>query len=262
MNLFFFVFIFHLYTKISLEGELIPCETSNPIEKTQANKLDNIIFLLQPKKNITYNSFSFISDIETGNIFLQNDDYYFDNKTICKMNKYGQIIMNKTISSTTTFYGGESIIVKINEKKYILNLNNFESNLIDIDTLQVQSLSKNYNEEINSYRNVLIKINKTNSQDSYLFGFISEAEFLMYYYTFDTSSMLVPNTKIQAFKTIPFLKIVSCFQTNKNYIECLYINHKYQSEIIVFNENFDLLENIIINDNLTNYENKYFSKAI
>ena len=262
MNLFFFVFIFYLYTKISFEGELIPCETPNPIEKTQANKLDNIIFLLQPIKNITYNSFSYISDYETGNLFLQNDDYYFDAKTICKMNKYGQIIMNKTITYTTTFYGGENTIIKINGKKYILNLNNFESNIIDIDTLQVQSLSKSYNEEINSYRNVLIKINKTNSQESYLFGFISQAEFLLYYYIFDINLISNPNTKIQAFKTIPFLKIVSCFQTKNNYIECLYINHKYQSELIVFNENFDLLGNIIINDNLTNYENNYFTKAI
>ena len=131
-----------------------------------------------------------------------------------------------------------------------------------MDTLTVYSIPKNYTEEINSYRNVLIRINKVNSDNSYLFGFISESKFLLYYYTFKNDSILNPDFKIQSFKTIPFLKIVSCFQTRKNYIECLYINYRYQTEVIIFNENFDLLENIVINDVLQEIENNYFSKAI
>ena len=76
MNLFFFVFIYQLYIKLSLEGELIPCESSNPIKTSQDNnKLNNIIYLLEEKKGINYNTFSYISDISTGNFFLQNEDY-------------------------------------------------------------------------------------------------------------------------------------------------------------------------------------------
>ena len=262
MNLFFFVFIINLYTKFSLEGELIPCETSNPIHISQANKLDNINFLLNPIEDYNYNTFSYIPDEKTGNFFVQNEDLYYDRRTICKLDKFGQIIMNQTIITTTAFYGGENIIFDSNEKKYILSFNNFQANLIDVDTLTVYSIPKNYTEEINSYRNVLIRINKVNSDNSYLFGFISESEFLLYYYTFKNVSILNPDFKIQSFKTIPFLKIVSCFQTRKNYIECLYINYRYQTEVIIFNENFDLLENIVINDVLQEIENNYFSKAI
>ena len=170
--------------------------------------------------------------------------------------------MNKTFISTTSFYGGENIIMNLNNNKYILSLNNFESNLIALDTLQIQSLSKNYIEEINSYSNALISINRTNSQNSYLFGFVSQAEFLLYFYTFEENSLLNPDIKFKTFKTIPFLKMVSCFQTYNRYIECLYFNHIYQSEVLVFNENFDLLGNIILNKNLFEVENNFFNKAI
>ena len=264
MNLFFFVFIYQLYIKLSLEGELIPCESSNPIKTSQDNnKLNNIIYLLEEKKGINYNTFSYISDISTGNFFLQNEDYYYDKRTICQIDKYGQIIFNKTISSTTSFYGGKNIIIDKNSKKYIFSLNNFEANLIDINTFQIYSLTKHYNEEINSYENVLIKVNTSNSQQNcYLFGFVSQAEFLLYYYIFEDNTNLNPVIKTKPFKTIPFLKIVSCFQTYKNYIECLYINYKYETEVIVFDENLELLENIILNKNLSEIENNYFSKAI
>ena len=69
MNLFFFVFIITLYIKISLEGELIPCETSNPIHISQANKLDNINFLLNPIEDYNYNTFSYIQ-MKKREIFL------------------------------------------------------------------------------------------------------------------------------------------------------------------------------------------------
>ena len=262
MNLFFFVLIFCLCTKFSLEGELIPCETSIPIKSLPNNNLDNIIFLLGSGNDNTFNSFSYILDNETGNFYIQNEDYYYDKKTICELDKYGQIVMNKTFISTTSFYGGENIIMNLNNNKYILSLNNFESNLIALDTLQIQSLSKNYIEEINSYSNALIFINRTNSQNSYLFGFVSQAEFLLYFYTFEENSLLNPDIKFKAFKTIPFLKMVSCFQTYNRYIECLYFNHIYQSEVLVFNENFDLLGNIILNKNLFEVENNFFNKAI
>ena len=262
MNLFFFVFIFILYTKLSFEGELIPCESSDPIHITQANKLDNINFVLNPVEDFNYNTFSFILDEETGNFFIQNENFYYDRRTICKLDKYGQILMNQTITSITSFYGEENIIININGKKYILSLNNFEANLIDIDTLTIHSIPKNYSNEINSYANVLIKINKINSDNNYLFGFVSESEFLLYYYTFKNDSMFNPDIKIQSFKTIPFLKIISCFQTKKYFIECLYINYKYQTEVIIFNENFDLLENIVLNNILLYSENSYFNKAI
>ena len=262
MNLFFFVFIFILYTKLSFEGELIPCESSYPIHITQANKLDNINFVLNPVVDFNYNTFSFILDEETGNFFIQNENFYYDRRTICKLDKYGQILMNQTITSITSFYGGENIIININGKKYILSLNNFEANLIDIDALTIHSIPKNYSNEINSYTNVLIKINKINSDNNYLFGFASESELLLYYYTFKNDSMFNPDIKIQSFKTIPFLKIISCFQTKKYFIECLYINYKYQTEVIIFNENLDLLENIILNNILLDSENSYFNKAI
>ena len=78
MNLFFFVFIINLYTKFSLEGELIPCESLNPIHISQANKLDNINYLLNPIEDYNYNTFSYIPDEKTGNFFVQNEDLYYD----------------------------------------------------------------------------------------------------------------------------------------------------------------------------------------
>ena len=139
MNLFFFVFIYQLYIKLSLEGELIPCESSNPIKISQDNnKLNNIIYLLEEKKGINYNTFSYISDISTGNFFLQNEDYYYDKRTICQIDKYGQIIFNRTISSTTSFYGGKNIIID----DTVVN-NNDDSDDIDVinnDTNTIQSI--------------------------------------------------------------------------------------------------------------------------
>ena len=262
MKLLFFLFIFQLYIKYSIEEDLIPCETSIPNKNLENNNLDNIIFLFDRGNDNTYNSFSYMLDSETGNCYIQNEDYYFDKRTICEFDKYGQIIMNKTIIAATSIYGGENIIMNINNNKYILCLNNFESNLINLNTLQIESLSKNYIEEINSYSNTLININRINSQNNLLFGFVSQSELLLYFYTFSESSLLNPDTKFKAFKTIPFLKMISCFQTNKLYIECLYINYLYQSEVLIFNENFDFLGNIILNQNLIDIENNYFNKAI
>ena len=102
-------------------------------------------------------------------------------------------------------------------------------------------------------------MNKANSEQSYLFAFVSSSEFFLYYYTFNRNSISNPQIKSNTFKTIPFLKIVSCFQTKKNFIECLYINYLYQTEVIVFNENFDLLGNIVLNNNLTDLDNNYFN---
>ena len=165
MKLLFFLFIFQLYIKYSIEEDLIPCETSIPNKNLENNNLDNIIFLFDRGNDNTYNSFSYMLDSETGNCYIQNEDYYFDKRTICEFDKYGQIIMNKTIIAATSIYGGENIIMNINNNKYILCLNNFESNLINLNTLQIESLSKNYIEEINSYLNTLININRINSQN-------------------------------------------------------------------------------------------------
>ena len=261
MNILFFISFLNLFINLSFQEELIPTETCTTTEYNEY-KYYNLLFLLEPEENLNYNSFSYILDDNNGDIYIQNEDFYFDKKTIYKIDKFGQIIFKKTISSTTSFYGGENTIIKINDKKYIFSLNNFGINLIGTENLDIHAIAKNYDKEINSYRNALIAVNKANSEQSYLFAFVSSSEFFLYYYTFNRNSISNPQIKSNTFKTIPFLKIVSCFQTKKNFIECLYINYLYQTEVIVFNENFDLLGNIVLNNNLTDFDNNYFNKAI
>ena len=216
---------------------------------------------------INYNTFSFLIDYDTGDLYLQNENYYFEEILLCKIKQNGREIEYKNIQGNTSFYGQENVMITINNKKYILNINKFNFSFIDFESNNTyqSSLEEMTNNDIinmESYRNILIPINKNLEEKSYLFGFINNAYFELIYYTFKTDDFKYYTKSKKTFKTIPNLKMVSCFQTKKNIIECLYINKDYNVEIILFNENFELLESIILNDNITDVNSNYFNKAI
>ena len=239
-------------------------------DKFKNEKINNFFIISKSQDEINYSSISFIIDNEDNSLIIQVEDFYFDQIMLYKINKEGKQTIFKSIQSTTSFYGEESIIIDINNNKYILNINKYEFSIIDFQNDIIKKSSFETMTNINSlnlesYKNVLISINKNSGTKAYLFGFINEVNFELIYYTFKSNDISETNNYIfekKIFRSIPFLKMVSCFQTKENIIECLYINNKYQIEVIVLSENFQLLESIIINDNVTDINYHYFNKAI
>lgn len=117
--------------------------------------INNFIIISNSIDEINYNTFSFLIDYDTGDLYLQNENYYFDEISLYKIKKNGREIKYKNIEGVTSFYGQENIMITINNKKYILNINNFNFSFIDFENniIYQSSLEKMTNKDIINFLN-------------------------------------------------------------------------------------------------------------
>ena len=186
----------------------------------------------------------------------------FDNSSFFS-DKNGDKIIETQVEGSEfierTFFN--SISVNINNKNYILfcdpsscDLIDYQNNIVTNNT--IKNIFNTTDFGTASFSQILIELNKNNS---YLYSLLTKNN--LYYFEFyfnDNSidSIIIDKQKVFQVDNDP-LYTTSCFQTNKNMILCSKMSAKNGFIVIVFDENLEEKNQILIGT--TENSNYYFS---
>ena len=246
------------------------CQINNTIIETQW--LNNIINI--NKTNFRYLSFATYSN---GDMIFQSNAYPKSNERIfLGFKKNGRSFFNNNsyfynmnVIQSESFgnFEFENIVIKLNEKQnnqkeYLLSLPTNEDSYVEIYDFENNIIYQkmlcdfaqmNY---IDLYKNVAISLLSNNSENYYLFGFISyfiyeEYDFTIQIHRFKSlhnflneSTLIKFNTNEEAIDNEK--SSFSCFQTEKLIIICFFLSNSGQYIITAYDINLDIKTKIIL----------------
>ena len=181
-------------------------------------------------------------------------------------------------------YESESLVVKESGKdnsEYLMSLSkcdtfaeiyNFKNGAIYKKNLHdfVNDANSGYKDnDINSYRHAFIPLFSNDSNYYYLLGFINyENKFIIQKHLFNslqnfgnetTLKKSIQINNINSKKSSVFDKSgLSCFQTEKEYIICFFLNESFNYLIVAFDPNLEEINNVSISSNINTVNNVFY----
>ena len=253
-----------------------------------SNKLTNIINI--GKENFRYVNFASYSN---GDMVFLTSSYILINylnpskneRIFYGLKKNGRPLFKDSYFYSTTVtdgskYESESLVVKEsgnnnNETEYLMSFAK-ESSFVEIYDFKKgitykKNLQKFLDNTISSYRHAFISLFSNDTNYFYLLGFINDdKKFVIQKHIFYSLQNLETENTLNKTITIKNLEAkslsgftsyvsgISCFQTERHFIICFFLNKVSNYLIVAYNLNLEEIKNVYISSNINSYNNVFY----